>query len=139
VDDEVGKTCGVAARQAASVDDAPADTIRPWCVRLEQSMNRFLLNERERGKFFFEFNLAGLLRGDTVSRFNAYATARNWGWMNVDEIRSLENMNPLPDKKGQLYLQPLNMGEPGEKPPEKPIEGGDDAGKTKEPDGKTDV
>ena len=90
-------------------------TIRPWCVRLEQSMNRYLISEKERERLFFEFNLAGLLRGDTVSRFGAYAVARNWGWMNVDEIRSLENLNPLPDKKGQVYLQPLNMIEAGKK------------------------
>jgi HK97 family phage portal protein len=91
-------------------------TIRPWCVRLEQSMNRYLIPERDRGKFFFEFNLAGLLRGDTKSRYEAYAIARNWGWMNVDEIRSLENQNPLPEGKGKVYLQPLNMNEAG-KPP----------------------
>ncbi len=102
-------------------------TIRPWCVRLEQSMNHYLISERERGKYFFEFNLAGLLRGDTVSRFNAYAVARNWGWMNVDEIRNLENLNPLPDGKGQIYLEPLNMAEAGKKPEEllKPVTGGD--------------
>jgi HK97 family phage portal protein len=100
-------------------------TIRPWCVRIEQSANMFLLNDRERSKYFFEFNLAGLLRGDTVSRYNAYAVARNWGWMNVDEIRTLENMNPLPEGKGKFYLQPLNMTEPG---------GLQDAGTGKEPD-----
>ncbi len=96
-------------------------TIRPWCVRLEQSMNRYLIPERERGRYFFEFNLAGLLRGDTKSRYESYAIARNWGWMNVDEIRSLENQNPLPDKKGQVYLEPLNMSEAGKKP-EPPME-----------------
>lgn len=107
-------------------------TIRPWCVRLEQSMNRNLLNERERGQYFFEFKMDGLLRGDLAARCAAYAQARQWGWLNVDEIRSLENMNPLPDGKGKLYLQPLNMTEPGKEPPkEGPIgsgqQGGDDA------------
>jgi hypothetical protein len=96
-------------------------------------MNHYLLNKRERGKYFFEFNLAGLLRGDTASRFTAYSVARNWGGLNVVEIRAFENMNPLPDGKGKLYLQPLNMGEPGQKPPEpeplepKPDTGGEDA------------
>lgn len=88
-------------------------TIRPWCVRLEQSMNRYLLSEKDRGRYFFEHVMAGLLRGDTQSRFSAYATARQWGWMNVDEIRALENMNPLPDKAGEVYLQPMNMKEAG--------------------------
>ncbi len=102
-------------------------TIRPWCVRLEQSMNRYLIPERERGRYFFEFNLAGLLRGDTKSMYEAFNIGHNGGWLNADEIRSLINMNPLPDGKGKVYLQPLNMVEAGTKPeppppgPEKPI------------------
>lgn len=96
-------------------------TIRPWLVRLEQSINRYLISEKDRGKYFAEFVMAGLLRGDTTSRFQAYATARQWGWMNVDEIRGLENMNPLPEKKGEIYLQPMNMVEAGkEEEEEKP-------------------
>ena len=91
-------------------------TIAPWCKRLEQSMNQYLLSEKDRKKYFFEHVMAGLLRGDTQSRFQAYATARQWGWMNVDEIRALENMNPLPDDKGKIYLQPMNMVEAGEEP-----------------------
>lgn len=101
-------------------------TIRPWCVRLEQSMNRHLLSEKDRGRYFFEHVMAGLLRGDTKSRFDAYAVARQWGWMNVDEIRALENMNPLPDKKGEAYLQPMNMVEAGTEPPDA-SEGGSNA------------
>jgi len=92
-------------------------TIRPLCVRIEQSMNHFLLSEKDRKQYYIEFNLSGLLRGDTTSRFNAYSIARQWGWMNVDEIRALENMNPLPGGKGMAYLQPMNMTEPGKKPP----------------------
>lgn len=92
-------------------------TIRPWCVRLEQSMNRYLLSDRERKDYFFEFNMAGLLRGDTKSMNESFNIAHNGGWMNVDEIRALINMNPLPDGKGQAYLQPLNMVEVGKEPP----------------------
>jgi hypothetical protein len=54
--------------------------------------------------------------------------ARQWGWMNVDEIRALENKNPLPDGKGQVFLEPMNMTEAGKKPVEKPTQtGGDNA------------
>jgi hypothetical protein len=52
-----------------------------------------------------------LLRGDLKSRYEAYAIARNWGWLNVDDIRERENMNGLPN--GDIYLQPLNMIEAG--------------------------
>ena len=52
-----------------------------------------------------------LLRGDAVSRATAYATGRQWGWLSVNDIRKLENMQSIPN--GEIYMQPLNMGESG--------------------------
>ena len=84
-------------------------TIVPWLVRIEQSMNRWLIPDTDRDGYFFEHNVSGLLRGDTKARYEAYTAGRNGGWLNVDEIRALENMNALPDDEGQTYLEPLNM------------------------------
>jgi HK97 family phage portal protein len=89
------------------------DCILPWAHTWEQTLNQKLLTPEERRVYSFGFVLEGLLRGDIASRYAAYAVGRQWGWLNVDEIRERENMNPLPDGKGQIYLQPLNMGEPG--------------------------
>jgi len=83
------------------------DTIRPWCVRWEQAMNQRLLGNSS--EYFCEHLIDGLMRGDIASRYQAYATGRQWGWLNADEIRTLENMNPLPDGQGQKYLVPMNM------------------------------
>lgn len=83
-------------------------TIQPWAIRIEQSANIALLSEADQNEFFFEFNLNGLLRGDSKSRNDSYAVARQWGWMSVNDIRKLENMNPIGDE-GDIYLQPLNM------------------------------
>ena len=88
-------------------------TIVPWLVRLEQSMNRYLLPDEDRDGYFWEHNVSGLLRGDTKARYEAYTAGRNGGWLNVDEIRALENMNALPDGSGQTYLEPLNMQDAG--------------------------
>jgi len=60
----------------------------------------------------------GLLRGDIKSRYEAYNIGRNAGFLSPDDIREKENMNPLPDGKGKIYLQPLNMIEAGTEPPE---------------------
>ncbi|MCP3680255.1 MAG: phage portal protein [Gammaproteobacteria bacterium] len=89
-------------------------TLRPWLVRIEQSVNKHLLRPNEQRRYFAEHIIEGLLRGDIKTRYEAYSTARNWGWLNVDEIRQRENMNPLPDNKGQEYLKPLNMIEAGQ-------------------------
>lgn len=87
-------------------------TLMPWIVRWQQAITRDLILAPQ--KYFVEFVVDALLRGDTLTRYNAYQIARNNGWMNVDEIRQRENMNPLPDGKGQVYLQPLNMQPVGE-------------------------
>lgn len=85
------------------------DTIRPWCVRWEQAIRLRMFGPNERQRFFSEHIMEGLLRGDTKSRFEAYAIARQWGWMSADDICERENMNPLPGGQGQQYLVPLNM------------------------------
>jgi HK97 family phage portal protein len=69
--------------------------ITPWCVRIEESLNRTLFTDSERGRFEVKFNLNGLERGDLTSRTQAYATARQNGWMTANEIRALEDMNPI--------------------------------------------
>jgi HK97 family phage portal protein len=89
--------------------EAVVDSIRPWCVRIEQAMTRDLFTEAERKKYFVGFVVDGLLRGDFQSRMSGYATARQWGWLNADDVRDLEDMNPLPDGQGQSYLVPMNM------------------------------
>lgn len=85
------------------------DTIRPWCVRLEQAMNYRLMLPAERTVFFIEHLIDGLLRGDIKARYEAYAIGRQWGALSADDWRELENMNPLPDQQGEIYLVPLNM------------------------------
>ncbi|MGE0289273.1 MAG: phage portal protein [Bradyrhizobium sp.] len=86
------------------------------CV--ETAVSTACLTPAERETYYPEFNLDGLMRGDIASRYRAYAIARQWGWLNVDEIRGWENMDPLPDEAGKRYLTPLNM-DPAESDPGK--------------------
>lgn len=90
----------------------------PWFVRFQQAIWFTCLTGAEKKNLFVEFLPEAMLKGDTVSRQNAYKTARDGGWMSVDEIRERENMNPLPDGKGQIYLEPLNMKEAGTETPD---------------------
>ena len=85
-------------------------TLDPWVIRWEQSLSWSLLNEDEKQKYFFKFNLEGLLRGDYESRMSGYATARQNGWMSANDIRELENMDKRPaEDGGDLYLINGNM------------------------------
>ena len=84
-------------------------TLRPWLVRFEQSITRDLLVGREKDEYFAEFAIDGLLRGDVKSRYEAYQIARQNGWLNADDIRELENLNPQPNGEGKVYLVPANL------------------------------
>ena len=85
-------------------------TLDPWVVRWEQSIHRSLLTEDEKKSYFVKFNVEGLLRGDYQSRMNGYATARQNGWMNANDIRELENLDLIPaEEGGDLYLVNGNM------------------------------
>jgi len=102
-------------------------TLSPWLVRWEQSIYRALLTERERTEFYAEHLVNALLRGDTPSRFQAYAQGRQNGWLSANEIREMENMNPVDG--GDVYLVPLNMvpaDSVGEPPPQPAPAAGDE-------------
>src|SRR4029450_1293970 len=99
-------------------------TLMPWTVEIEQEFTMKLFGN---SGLFAEFLLQGLLRGDLKSRYDAYAVGRQWGWLSGNDIRELENMNPV--EGGDEYLVPLNMAPAGQNPlPEpggnKPLAGG---------------
>lgn len=101
------------------------DSIMPWVELWQQTLDHVAFIESERDRFVARFVVDGLQRGDIQARFAAYAIARNWGWMSANDVRELENMNPVED--GDQYLVPLNMGpadaEPAPAPePAPPVE-----------------
>lgn len=83
-------------------------TLMPWLSMWEQAVNRSLFTDTEKGTYFAKFNVDALLRGDTASRYAAYAIGRQWGWLSADDVRAKEDLNPLPEG-GDQYLIPMNM------------------------------
>jgi HK97 family phage portal protein len=71
-------------------------SLRRWLVRIENALfvdpSLFVQGSR----FYPEFLLDGLLRADTKSRYESYAIALDptKGWMDRNEVRELENLNP---------------------------------------------
>jgi HK97 family phage portal protein len=82
-------------------------TMRPELVQWEQELNRKLFRESEKGQFFCEFNLEGLLRGDSVARAAMYSALYQVGAISSNEIRQRENMNTT--EGGDEKYRPLNM------------------------------
>jgi HK97 family phage portal protein len=90
-------------------------TMLPHFKRWEENINMQLLNDKERqAGYYVEFKIDTLLRGDALSRAQAYAQGRQWGWLSVNDIRKLENMPPITN--GDRYLEPVNMVEAGSNP-----------------------
>ena len=92
--------------------DFVTHTLRPWLVRFEQSIARDLLSEEERARYFAEFAVDGLLRADVAARTAYYQQARMSGWLSVNEIRRLENLDPI-GAQGDIYAMPANLLDAG--------------------------
>lgn len=90
--------------------DYVVSTLRPWLVRWEQAIRMKLLSADHQRTHFVEHVVDGLLRGNTQTRYAAYSTGRQWGWLSANDIRELENLNPIED--GDRYLEPANMRTP---------------------------
>lgn len=84
-------------------------TLMPWITRWEQELNRKIFGHSPvyKNRYFVKFNVGGLLRGDVRSRYAAYAIGRQWGWLSANDVRELEDLNPI--EGGDVYLSPLNM------------------------------
>ena len=90
-------------------------TFRPRAVAWECAINNQLLTKKGRHKYFAEFNLDGILRADTKSRYEAYNIGRNAGFLSANDIRRKENMSQLDPEIGDTYWTPANMIDAGEK------------------------
>jgi HK97 family phage portal protein len=96
----------------------------PHLKRWEAAISRDLIEDDER--YFAEHSVSGLLRGDHASRSAYYVSALQNGWMTINEIRQMENLNPIGPEGDQHYIQ-MNMqtledmsAEP-EQPPPPPV------------------
>ena len=69
--------------------------IMPILVAIECALNRDLLLEKEKKSFFFAFDTKEIIKGDIKTRFEAYKTALDSNLMQIDEVRTLENLEPL--------------------------------------------
>ena len=71
----------------------------------ECSLNRDLLLESEKTDHYFIVDTSGMTKGDQEKRYNAYEKALKNGFMQVDEVRAIENMPPLGLNYIKLGLQ----------------------------------
>lgn len=67
--------------------------IYPIMKAFETALNRDLLLEKEKKNMYFEFDPKEVLRVSIKERYEAYKTAKETGFMTLNEIRRMENMD----------------------------------------------
>lgn len=92
------------------------DTLLPWGTRWDVALNQQVIVSSQ---VYAEILFEGLLRGDVKSRYEAYGQGINGGWLSRNEVRRLENFDPVDGLDD--YLMPLNMRVVGEPRPEEGV------------------
>ena len=82
-------------------------TVTPWAKRIEQEIDRKLLQARERPELYSKFNLNDLYRGDMQSRAAFYTQMLQNGVLNINEVRQKEDMNPT--EGGDTHVVQVNQ------------------------------
>lgn len=69
--------------------------IYPILKAFETALNRDLLLEKEKGKYFFEFDVKEIIKANIKERYEVYRIAKECGFMTKNEMRQAENMNEI--------------------------------------------
>lgn len=86
------------------------DTLDRWFVSWEQEADSKLLTEEEKANesHCCKFDARPISRVALAARGSYYSQAIMNGWLNRDEVRGYENLNPIPGGKGKDYDRPVN-------------------------------
>jgi len=80
-------------------------TLGPWLKRIEQAISKDLLSPADRLRFYPKFAVEGLLRADSAGRASFYGTMVNNGILTRDEVRELEDREPMGGNAAVLTVQ----------------------------------
>ncbi len=76
----------------------------PWLKLWEEEIKRKLLTDDEKRTHYAKHNVNGLLRGDSAARAAYYQSLWQLGAYSINEIRELEDMNPI-DGGDEHFIQ----------------------------------
>ena len=82
-------------------------TIAPWAKRIEQEIDRKLIQSFERPEVYSKFSMDDLYRGDLAARTNFYQQMLTSGVVSINEVRSKENLNPV--EGGDTHTVQINQ------------------------------
>ena len=93
-------------------------TLRPYVTLIEDSMSSLMSRYPGGANAFIKFNMSALVRGDIQSRYSAYSTGLQSGFLAINDIRRLEDLSPQQGDAAEAVRVPLanvNLSESGVK------------------------
>ena len=86
-------------------------SLGPWLAEWESELRRKLFGSigRNAGKYFAKFDVRRLMYPDAKARGDLYALGKQWGFLSTNDIRELEDMNPISNPSGDKYWMATNM------------------------------
>jgi HK97 family phage portal protein len=96
------------ANREQRVQDLLAFRLGPAIARRERALSRLTV----RGQYV-KLNIAGLLRGDLMTRYKSYQIGLTHGFLTIDEVRALEERGPMPPEELALLNGLGLLGKPG--------------------------
>lgn len=103
---DAGKAATFASTEQFNIMNAQ-QCMHPMNVMWEQAIQRDLLGYDDEA--YAKISMAALLRGDNATRFQGYAVAIQNSWMCPDDVRELEDLNPIPDGAGKVFWRSANL------------------------------
>ena len=91
-------------------------TLRPYVTLLEESFSPLMARYPGGAESFLRFNMNGLLRADIQSRFSAYSTGIQSGFLTINDIRGWEELEAQEGEAASQVRVPLanvNLSESG--------------------------
>lgn len=71
------------------------EAIYPIVKAFETALNRDLLLEKEKGSYFFEFDVKEIVKSSLKERYESYKLAKETGFLTLNEIRRYENLDRI--------------------------------------------
>lgn len=81
--------------------------LRPIVEKIEGALNPLMSRYPGGESAFIKFNLDGLLRADINSRMSAFSTGLQAGFLTINDVRRLEDLQPISDPSADTVRVPL--------------------------------
>jgi HK97 family phage portal protein len=82
--------------------------VKPIATIFQESLEN-LFSWQEQDQFYIEYSYNSLLKTSLTNRIDSYSKQISNGILNPDEVRSKENLSPLPDGAGKTFFIPANL------------------------------